>query len=78
MNALFCKVKFKELRSANGIAAVSKGSTSKDGDSSSVGVSYSLEITDEYIPPWVISSVCAVMGSKGRSFEARYVLPEVS
>ncbi|KAG7017532.1 Protein downstream neighbor of Son [Cucurbita argyrosperma subsp. argyrosperma] len=76
--ALFCKVKFKELRSANGIAAVSKGSTSKDGDSSSVGVSYSLEITDEYIPPWVISSVCAVMGSKGRSFEASFTTDPIS
>lgn len=65
------------MRSANCIAAVPKGCTSKDGDSaspSSVGVSYSLEISDAYIPPWAVSSVCAViaMGSKGKSFEARY------
>ncbi|KAL0555233.1 hypothetical protein IC582_009172 [Cucumis melo] len=77
------QVKFKEMRSANCIAAVPKGRTSKDGDStspSSVGVSYSLEISDAYIPPWVVSSVCAVMamGSKGKSFEASFTTDAIS
>ncbi|XP_011652061.1 protein downstream neighbor of Son isoform X2 [Cucumis sativus] len=77
------QVKFKEMRSANCIAAVPKGCTSKDGDSaspSSVGVSYSLEISDAYIPPWAVSSVCAViaMGSKGKSFEASFTTDAIS
>ncbi|XP_022946937.1 protein downstream neighbor of Son-like isoform X2 [Cucurbita moschata] len=75
------QVKFKELRSANHIAAISKGNSSKDGDfiqTSSVGVSYSFEISDAYIPPWVISSVCAVMGSEGTSFEASFTTVPVS
>ena len=38
----------------------------------SAGLSYSIEIKDAYIPPWIISSICATMGSEGRSFEARY------
>ena len=36
------------------------------------GLSYNIEIKDAYIPPWIISSICATMGSEGRSFEARY------
>lgn len=77
------QVKFKEMKNANCIAAVSKGCTSKDGDStlpSSVGVSYSLEISDAYIPPWAVSSVCAVMamGSQGRSFEASFTTDPIS
>ncbi|XP_038903201.1 protein downstream neighbor of Son isoform X2 [Benincasa hispida] len=77
------QVKFKEMKSANCIAAVSKGCTSKDGDStlpSSVGISYSLEISDAYIPPWAVSSVCAAMamGSEGRSFEASFTTDPIS
>lgn len=39
---------------------------------SSAGLCYTIEIKDAYLPPWIICSVCAVMGSEGRSFEARY------
>lgn len=39
---------------------------------SSAGLCYSIEIKDAYLPPWIICSMCAVMGSEGRSFEARY------
>ncbi|XP_022158390.1 protein downstream neighbor of Son-like isoform X2 [Momordica charantia] len=76
------QVKYKEMRSANHIAAASKGCTSKDGESalpSSVGVSYNLEISDTYIPPWVVTSVCAAVGgSEGRSFEASFSTDPVS
>lgn len=63
-----------ELKRADHIAAPPKGST-KDGEcvqSSSAGLCYTIEIKDAYLPPWIICSVCAVMGSEGRSFEARY------
>ena len=41
-------------------------------ESVSAGLSYSIEIKDAYIPPWIISSIWATMGSEGRSFEARH------
>ena len=41
-------------------------------ESVSASLSYNIEIKDAYIPPWIISSICATMGSEGRSSEARY------
>ncbi|RVW11983.1 hypothetical protein CK203_091851 [Vitis vinifera] len=38
-------------------------------DFSVVAFFCSIEIKDTYIPPWIISSICATMGSEGRSFE---------
>ncbi|XP_042958213.1 uncharacterized protein LOC122293823 [Carya illinoinensis] len=31
---------------------------------SSAGLCYSIEIKDAYLPPWIIRSMCAVMGSE--------------
>ena len=44
----------------------------KANESVLAGLSNRIEIKDAYIPPWIISSICATMGSEGRSFEARY------
>ncbi|XP_021776028.1 protein downstream neighbor of son homolog isoform X2 [Chenopodium quinoa] len=67
------QVRCKEIRRID--ALQSKGSLAKDGESfaSKTGVCYSIEVKDAYLPPWIISSLCAVMGSEGRSFEACFV-----
>jgi hypothetical protein len=68
------QVRCMELKRADHIAAPSKGS-SKDGESvkgSSAGLCYCIEIKDAYLPPWIMCSICDVMSSEGRSFEARY------
>ncbi|XP_062167488.1 uncharacterized protein LOC133873750 isoform X2 [Alnus glutinosa] len=65
------EVRCMELKRADHIAAP-KGS-SKDGESvkgSSAGLCYCIEIKDAYLPPWIICSICDVMSSEGRSFEA--------
>ncbi|XP_004305562.1 PREDICTED: protein downstream neighbor of son homolog [Fragaria vesca subsp. vesca] len=36
------------------------------------GLCSSVEIKDAFIPPWIISSLCAVVGSEGGSFEASF------
>ena len=40
--------------------------------SSSSGISYSIELKDAYIPPWVVSGVCDAICSNGGDFQARY------
>lgn len=71
---LVFQVSCRELKRADHVAFPPKGSKTKDGKNESVpaGLSYIIEIKDAYIPPWVICSICATMGSEGRSFEARY------
>ncbi|OMO86047.1 Donson [Corchorus capsularis] len=69
------KVRCREIKMADHGAAPPKGSTLKDGDFkalSSNGLCYCLEIKDSYIPPWIISNICALMASEGRSFEASF------
>jgi len=34
---------------------------------------YMVEIKGEYIPPWIISNICANVGANGQNFEARFV-----
>lgn len=57
-----------ELKRSEHNTTYDRGFTEK----SSYSLCSSVEIKDAYIPPWVISSICAVLGSEERSFEARY------
>ena len=69
------QVKCMEIKRADHGAALLQGSILKDGHSmplSSAGLCYSVEIKDSHSPPWIISNICALMASDGRSFEARY------
>jgi len=69
------QIKCMEMRRAEDIAA-NNGSIWKDNkfaQGSSDGLLCSIEVKDTFIPPWIISGICALMGSEGRSFEARYV-----
>ncbi|KAL8517620.1 hypothetical protein ACS0TY_015750 [Phlomoides rotata] len=43
-------------------------------NSTSAGICNSVEIMDTYLPPWVISGICDVMRSKGRDFQASFVI----
>lgn len=64
-----------ELKRAECTSTSEKGSSMKDGESMdqlASGFHSSVEIKDAYIPPWIVCSICALMGSEGRSFEARY------
>ena len=73
-------IKCMEMRRAEDIA-VNNGSNWKDNDfaqGSSDGLFCSIEIKDTLIPPWIICSICALMGSEGRSFEASFVTDPVS
>ncbi|KAE9621717.1 hypothetical protein Lalb_Chr01g0017711 [Lupinus albus] len=68
-------IKCMEMRRAEHIAASFNGSIMKDSESaqrSSDDLCCSIEIKDAFLPPWIISGICALMGSEGRSFEARY------
>ena len=72
---LVLQVRCRELKRADRVAFPLKGSNMEDEANGSVsaGLSYSIEIKDVYIPPWIICRICATMGSEGRSFEARHV-----
>jgi hypothetical protein len=66
-----------EMSRAEDIAA-NNGSIWKDNEfaqGSADGLFCSIEIKDTFIPPWIICRICALMGSKGKSFEARYEEP---
>ncbi|CAL0326692.1 unnamed protein product [Lupinus luteus] len=69
-------IKCMEMRRAEHIAASSNGSIGKDSEpaqGSPDGLCCSIEIKDAFLPPWIISGICALMGSEGRSFEASFV-----
>ncbi|XP_019456446.1 PREDICTED: protein downstream neighbor of Son-like isoform X2 [Lupinus angustifolius] len=69
-------IKCMEMRRAEHIAASFNGSILKDSESaqrSSDDLCCSIEIKDAFLPPWIISGICALMGSEGRSFEASFV-----
>ena len=72
--AFFCRSVAGSWRELIMLLFLLKGSKMKDEaiESVSAGLSYSIEIKDAYIPPWIISSIWATMGSEGRSFEARH------
>lgn len=71
---LLLQVSCRELKRADHVALPLKGSKMINEESGSIasGLFYSIEIKDAYIPPWIICSICATMGSQGRSFTARY------
>ncbi|GMJ13977.1 hypothetical protein like AT3G54750 [Hibiscus trionum] len=75
------EVKCMEIKRADHGASVHQGSILKDGHSipiSSSGLCYSIEVKDSYIPPWIISNICAQMTSKGQSFEASFTTEHTS
>ncbi|XP_039022698.1 protein downstream neighbor of son homolog isoform X2 [Hibiscus syriacus] len=75
------EVKCMEIKMADHGASVPQGSILKDGHSipiSSSGLCYSIEIKDSYIPPWIISNICAQMSSKGQRFEASFTTEHTS
>lgn len=37
-----------------------------------------VEIKGEYLPPWIISNICANVGANGQNFEARFVDAKIS
>lgn len=71
------EVRCKEMKradvvpSSSGSGSETEGSVGSAGLSSS-GICYSIEIKDTLLPPWVVSGLCAAMGSDGRSFEASF------
>ncbi|XP_010504297.1 PREDICTED: protein downstream neighbor of Son-like isoform X3 [Camelina sativa] len=40
--------------------------------------SYCVEIKGEYLPPWIISNICATVGANGQNFEASFVTEPTS
>lgn len=75
LNTTLSQIKCMEMRSAERIAASCNESVKKCGESaegSSDGLCSSIEIKEAFLPPWIICGICALMGSEGRSFEARY------
>ncbi|GLT88392.1 hypothetical protein SLE2022_064190 [Rubroshorea leprosula] len=69
------EVRCMEIKRVDHVADLNNGSFYKNGNSiqnPSTDVCYCIEIKDTYLPPWIISSVCAIMGSEGRSFEASF------
>ncbi|KAK8504450.1 hypothetical protein V6N12_030546 [Hibiscus sabdariffa] len=75
------EVKCMEIKRADHGASVPQGSILKEGHSipiSSSGLCHSIEIKDSYIPPWIISNICAQMASKGQSFEASFTTDHTS
>lgn len=68
------EIKCMEIKIADHVSD-HKGSSFKSNDfiqNPHTGVSYCVKIKDNFLPPWIISSICAVMGSEGRSFEASF------
>ncbi|XP_017977863.1 PREDICTED: protein downstream neighbor of Son [Theobroma cacao] len=75
------EIRCMEIKRADHGAALPKGFTLRDGDFrpiSSTGLCYSVEIKDSHIPPWIISNICDLMASEGRSFEASFTTEHTS
>ncbi|KAK8371149.1 hypothetical protein V6Z12_A01G225900 [Gossypium hirsutum] len=75
------EVRCMEIKRPDRGAALPHDSILKDSCSmpnSSAGLCYSIEIKDSYIPPWIISNMCAQMVSKGQSFEASFTTEHTS
>lgn len=73
------EVKCKEMKR---VSSLSRGSDMEDnGESSkdsSPGICYIIEIKDTILPPWIVSAVCASMGSEQRGFEASFITEPIS
>ncbi|CAA7392089.1 unnamed protein product [Spirodela intermedia] len=41
-------------------------------------MSYSIEIKDAVLPPWVVSGLCAAMGARGSSFQSSFTTEPMS
>ncbi|TYI32646.1 hypothetical protein ES332_A04G078700v1 [Gossypium tomentosum] len=76
------EVRCMEIKRADhGTSLSHASSTLNDGHStpiSSAGLCYSVEIKDSHIPPWIICKICALMASKGQSFEASFTTEHTS
>ncbi|CAN6719505.1 unnamed protein product [Malus baccata var. baccata] len=68
------EIKCTELKRADHIVSPKK-TTAKDGSMQglSAGLCSSVEIKDPYLPPWIICSLLALLGSEERSFEASFM-----
>lgn len=73
-------VRCRQLRKADYISLQQKDSDmdSAPCSDSSSGISYSIEINDVYLPPWVISGICNAMLSNGVDFQASFVTESTS
>uniref|UniRef100_A0A803QIA1 Protein downstream neighbor of Son n=1 Tax=Cannabis sativa TaxID=3483 RepID=A0A803QIA1_CANSA len=81
-NAAFSapEIKCMELKGAEHISISDNGSNVKDESMEHLSSVFrsSVEIKDAYIPPWIISSICAVVGSGERSFDASFLTEPTS
>ncbi|KAF4402379.1 hypothetical protein G4B88_012164 [Cannabis sativa] len=81
-NAAFSapEIKCMELKGAEHISISDNSSNVKDESMEHLSSVFrsSVEIKDAYIPPWIISSICAVVGSGERSFDASFLTEPTS
>ncbi|XP_073284129.1 uncharacterized protein [Primulina huaijiensis] len=74
------EVRCRQLRKADFISLQQKESdmnTAPYSDSLS-GICYSIDITDVYLPPWVICGICNAIRSNGVDFQASFVTESTS
>ncbi|PIN22907.1 hypothetical protein CDL12_04373 [Handroanthus impetiginosus] len=68
------EVRCKQVRRVNSISSQLKECNMDSvSRSSSAGICYSVEISDAYIPPWVICGICSAIRSNGGDFQARTI-----
>ncbi|KAJ9181255.1 hypothetical protein P3X46_009403 [Hevea brasiliensis] len=75
------EIRCVEMKRIDQIASSPKEYKVKDGESlhgSSSGLCSSIEITDAYIPSWIICRVCSLIGFEGKSFEASFITERTS
>ncbi|XP_073046098.1 uncharacterized protein [Primulina eburnea] len=70
------EVRCRQLRKADFISLQQKESD-MNSDSLS-GICYSIDITDVYLPPWVICGICNAIRSNGVDFQASFVTESTS
>ncbi|XP_010263111.1 PREDICTED: protein downstream neighbor of Son [Nelumbo nucifera] len=80
-NASLCspEVRCREMKRVDTVSC--RGSNMEEGNfcqDSRTGFCYSIEVKDTFLPPWIISGICAAMGSEGRSFEASFTTEAIS
>ncbi|XP_047977157.1 protein downstream neighbor of Son [Salvia hispanica] len=74
------EIRCKQVRRVEHMSSQLKDSNmySEPMRSSSSGISYSIELKDAYIPPWVVSGVCDAICSNGGDFQASFVTESTS
>ncbi|KAK8562052.1 hypothetical protein V6N12_049105 [Hibiscus sabdariffa] len=75
------EVKCMEIKRADHGTAPPQGFALNEGHSLPIscgGLCYSVEIKDSHIPPWIVGNICALMASKGQSFEASFTTEHTS